>query len=738
MVKKKTKTQTDLYGNPVNEQDFKKRIHEIEEKINPLEDPTEFDHDFWEKKAKKFKKLGDQERELQVYNKFIEKSGFTSPYVLRKGTLLVDMGEFDEALKILKSLYGCESHDTIVAPAQLQMARASAIQGKKDDMIEYLKKAMRTTIFFAFSSGHYSKCNLIKDIKQTPEFDKYRDTEEFQEVLNFEWEREDEIKLENKMKHYLSEKQINPELIDPIRLRLIEYLLAYSESDVYLDFNFGLNWLVNSSNSILIVKDEMLDFQGIVKGRAHYAEFNFSQDKLTSIRHLDIPNKTYHIKDVVYNKADVETVLKIFEGHLDVDILEEPNALIISDFPYPQIIVIVFPSSSNSRESIMEFLEINGSHKFFEIVKIIKKNYPENLIDESLKEPFDANRYQDIDPLKASFKALLDKIKSEIDETKDNYMKLEILLEYVQIYFSYLSKEESKIFTNFVKKIIAILLRESSIDDIKALISLPKEILRTLLESAGVDYYYYGSDFFDLIRDKIEMIDDDYTKLRILIYFDKHGGGVNPNFEKMLRQEIKTQFIKAEVSIIKSLLEQKYVRRLSKAERTEVIKQINLDGLRKHLSIELESWNRTFEGLYFRIPSKGNILLFELLYNFSKYKVQIAKTILNKELEDNITRFNGQTLKQLIKNKYFSFMKPERVNKISANINFEQFFTELSFIRAVQLLERLSKLGYKNAQETIKDQALKLALNNEVNTATKTFKKYVSDEELAVVENKMH
>ena len=124
MTNKKKKTQIDLFGNLINERDFKKRVYKIEQKINSLEEPTEFDHDFWEEKAQKFRNIGDQEGELYVYNKFIERSGFTSPYILRKGTLLVDMGEFDEAMKVLKSLYGCEGQDTIVAPAQLQMARA--------------------------------------------------------------------------------------------------------------------------------------------------------------------------------------------------------------------------------------------------------------------------------------------------------------------------------------------------------------------------------------------------------------------------------------------------------------------------------------------------------------------------------------------------------------------------------------------------------------------------------------
>lgn len=744
MAHKKTKKQRDLFGNLVKEQDFNVRVYSIEEKITASEEPTEFDHDFWEKEAKKFKEMGDVGRELVAYNKLIENSGFFAPYELRKGTLLVDIGEFDEAVKTLKGLYGCESHDTIVAPAQLQMARASAIQGKKDDMIEYLKKAMRTTIFFEGIGTYYGKRELIRDIRHTPEFDKYRDTEEFQEVLNFDWEREDEIELENKIKHYLIEKHLKPDLIDPIRLRLVEYLCKYPESEIYLDFKLGLSWLANKSNSILIFADEMLDYRGLINDRAHYAKFNFLQDKLNSI--IDLENNTYNIKDVIYDKVDIETALKISEGPVDVDILERPNALAVRSvggyFPYTReseeyrvytkrrsydFSVIIFPSSSHSKEYLMEFLKVNGSLKFFEMSKNIKKNYPENLLENSLKKPFDPNRYRNIDPFKSSFNALLDKIKREIDETKSNVKKLKILLEYVQKYFPYLLKDDSIIFSDFVNEVLAEMLKELDIDEIEGLISLPNDLLYILLKSTEVQYKRYTyqrmSYFFELVKDKIAMIDDSYTKLTILMYFDKHGSGGNPNFETMLNQELKTQLVKAEVPIIKTILERKYVKRLSKAERTEIFEQIKLDGLRKRLSSEAMSWNHY-------LPSRESILLFELLYRFSRYNVQAAKAILNKELEENITRFNGKALKLLLKNNYFSYMTPEQVNTICTNINFEQIFTELNFIRGVQLLERLSKMGYTNASKIIKNQALKLARDKKVNTSTKTFKKYVSDEEL--------
>ncbi|MFX1500214.1 MAG: tetratricopeptide repeat protein [Promethearchaeota archaeon] len=741
MAKKNVKLQTDLFGNPVKERDFKKRVYEIEEKINPLEEPTEFDHDFWEKKAQKFKELGDQEHELQVYNKFIERSGFTSPYELRKGTLLVDMGEYDEAMKTLKNLYGCESHDTIVAPAQVQIARISAIQGKKEDMINYLKEAFRTTIFFEGIGTYYGKRELIRDIAQVTEFEKYRDTEEFQEVLNFDWEREDEIQVENKINHYLKEKNINHIDVDVIHLRLLEYLCEYTEKEVYLDFNIELNWLVNTSNSIVIVHDKMLEYQNRFKGRIHYptvsfAQFDFYQDRITKIKPLDSSDKIHTINDVVYDKADVELALKIIDDPINVDILDTlvfrgiesslPHSLGKETYKFRAkrrsyaYAVVVFPTTSKSKESINNFFTLYGNKNLFKVGKIFKIKDTEKF-----KKPPDTFQPQlQTSPLKTSMKVFLNHLKSEINEIKDIHTQLETLLENTRTYFNYFLKEDAVLISNYIIETITIMLRDATGDKIKDLIINSGDMLYFLLKSIEVGFHnttYQSMNYlYSQVKDKIMKIKNEDARLFILVYFDRHGAG-DP---KMLHPELKAQFIKAKIPIIKSLLEYNYVRRLNIAERTEIIEKIKLDDLRRHLSTELSSWHRD-------IYSRGNTWLFELLYTFSKYKVQKAKIILNNELEDNVDKFNGNILKQLIQKKYFSFMEPEKIHRFSTKLDFEQIFTELKFIQGVHLVERLSKMGYKNAQETIKNQALKLALSKKVNTATKTFKKYVRDEELA-------
>ncbi|KKL51509.1 hypothetical protein LCGC14_2294790 [marine sediment metagenome] len=99
---------------------------------------------------------------------------------------------------------------------------------------------------------------------------------------------------------------------------------------------------------------------------------------------------------------------------VDVYIFEKPNALVITfavgSSSYIQVgdeyrsgsrrinedySVIVFPSSSNNEE-FLKFLASYRSQAFSDILKVIKKNYPENLPEESLKKSLDIDRYQDI------------------------------------------------------------------------------------------------------------------------------------------------------------------------------------------------------------------------------------------------------------------------------------------------------------------------------------------------------
>ena len=196
---------------------------------------------------------------------------------------------------------------------------------------------MRTTIFFYPDSGHYSKGNLIQDIKQTSDFNKYRDTEEFQFVLNFEWEREDEIELESKMNHYFKEKKLNPEELDPAHLGLIEYLCKYPDSEIYLDFDLDERRenLINRSRSIMIVSNDN-EFLKNLRYNVTYSQNNIESFhwKLEKIKELTkSTEKTYKFNGIKFNKVDIETALKISEGHINALIPDKFYPLILTSTP---------------------------------------------------------------------------------------------------------------------------------------------------------------------------------------------------------------------------------------------------------------------------------------------------------------------------------------------------------------------------------------------------------------------
>ena len=288
------------------------------------------------KEVEVYKAIGDEQGELFCFNRMLDHSPGYASALLGKGIILINRGEFDEAILLLDRMYGCESHDTLWAPALFQKARAAAIQGKQEEMIENLKKAMRTTIFFDFSSGHYSKQDLIQDIENTSEFDKYRDMEEFQFVMSFEWEREDEIDLENRINHYLREKGLQSEQLDPIYLGLIEYLCKYPESEIYLDFDLYEEYqgLGNKSKSIIIVTND----NKVLKELKSSRKVTYKRDDtmpfswiLEEIRRKTRPSeKNYSFDGISYKKSDIENALKIFKEYVHAFIPDRPHPLILS------------------------------------------------------------------------------------------------------------------------------------------------------------------------------------------------------------------------------------------------------------------------------------------------------------------------------------------------------------------------------------------------------------------------
>ncbi|GAI87711.1 unnamed protein product, partial [marine sediment metagenome] len=393
--------------------------------------------------------------------------------------------------------------DTIVAPAQLQLARISAIQGKEEAVLFYLKEAFRTTIFFDFSSGHYSKRELRENIERVRELDKYRDTKEFQEVLIFDWKREDEFELEIKMTDYLRKKKINPQYLDPIRLRLIEFLCKYPESDVYLNFDVEAMWLVNPSKSIVIIKRDIMTFSGDWKGKFHRAKFNFSQKSLDSIESLYPDKKTISFEENMYSKENVETVQKIIEGPSDVHIYE--NLLVFEPLSYSRSMdnksyrvyterrdnnynMILF---QQPLENISEFVAPNLTKNCMKLIGPLFKNYPENPIETSKKENYDHDKHPDLDVIKEVIQTLCAKMFEEVEQKEDNQSKLNVISEYIHNYNSDLTNEEKFIFSCKINDIVENIFKKASINQIHNLITLPDNKLYKLLNSTKVGSYQF-------------------------------------------------------------------------------------------------------------------------------------------------------------------------------------------------------------------------------------------------------
>ena len=292
-------------------------------------------------KAEIYEELNDEDGQLEVY---VQMDEYSLAH-LKIGTILVNKGKFDEAKKILKNMRGCESNDTLWAPALLQLARTAAIQNEKEQMVDYLKEAMRTTIIFMNNARSYSKQQLIEDIEKTPEFDRFRRTEEFQFIFNFNWELEDEIELANRIEHCIKEKEITPEQLNRSNLNLINYLCEYSERDIYLRFNLDQDILINDSKSIVVVANNMLD-QYIEENARYYKgshpQFSFHQEKLEKIEYFDnhsnISHKDFSFKEFAYDKDDIETALKIIKNLDEILIPERLFPLILKNlrtkYPY--------------------------------------------------------------------------------------------------------------------------------------------------------------------------------------------------------------------------------------------------------------------------------------------------------------------------------------------------------------------------------------------------------------------
>jgi len=371
----------DLFGKAVNKDEVKK-IESPVRKFVPWEKKRSFDYDKWRAQVRAYRASGNKTKELEYYDILEEETSWnlSSDDLLRRGTLLVDTRKLEEAFDILNSLYGCEGHDTVVAPAQLQLARISAILGKEEKMLFYLKEAFRTTVSFErYERYSYYKPKVLReDIKSVKEFERYRNTQKFEKLVNFDWEKEDEIELNNKISHYIDTKKINPEHLDPIHLGLIEFLVKYSESEISLDFTIENGWLTNSSNSIIIIKKSFLNLPKEKKGMVRLANLEFSQGHLTRVLSYFYDKEFYAFEEGIYAQEVIESIQKIIEGRIDVHIYEnfiafEPLSHERSPSDWRSYRVyeerrdndFYAVAFSEPLESVAEFVKTNGTKELF-------------------------------------------------------------------------------------------------------------------------------------------------------------------------------------------------------------------------------------------------------------------------------------------------------------------------------------------------------------------------------------
>lgn len=292
------------------------------------------------------------------------------------------------------------------------------------------------------------------------------------------------------------------------------------------------------------------------------------------------------------------------------------------------------------------------------------------------------------------------KIKAKIQQSENLESKTDVLT-----FFSSKKNRDAKLMLKD-----EIITKLESVKDNEALNKIIRKNSSYLSSDLKPEEIY---DFFKIVKEKIESLEDRESKplvtfntLEFFTYRKIDGA------KQMLRQEIKNQFINGDASTIRSILRNRWVNRLTKADLLEVFEQIDLEPLQTPKELEL---------------------LMQVLYIFSKSGSKDAKTLLHEEVKENAPNLSERVLKSWIKNKYFSSIKKEDVKTIYNKIDFDKILKR-DFQMGTFLLSKFEKMGCQNADEIIKTQALDVFKNITVNNLSavtnKTFEKYVSKEDL--------
>lgn len=143
----------------------------------------------WEEKVKINKKLKDVESEFNCYEKMLIQIPAYTFALVGKGRMLVDRGKYEEAVTILDDVEGGENWDNFWPLAIFHKARAAALQNNKNKAFQLIEESIRAGAAF---NEFYSELEIKKLIKESPDFDQYKEIKEFESILAHDYNTKEE------------------------------------------------------------------------------------------------------------------------------------------------------------------------------------------------------------------------------------------------------------------------------------------------------------------------------------------------------------------------------------------------------------------------------------------------------------------------------------------------------------------------------------------------------------------
>ena len=143
----------------------------------------------WDYIIEAYRKLNDKDGELNCYERMLEKNPGDTSALYGKGTILIERGNYDEAVKLLDRVKSSEMWDDFWFDAIFQKARIAALRDNKNETFKLISEAIRAG---AATGGYREDLHLKKRVKKTLEFEKYEHMEEFKSILNHDFNTKEE------------------------------------------------------------------------------------------------------------------------------------------------------------------------------------------------------------------------------------------------------------------------------------------------------------------------------------------------------------------------------------------------------------------------------------------------------------------------------------------------------------------------------------------------------------------